>query len=80
MGAVRPRVFRKHGKQRYGKGFSREELKKAGLCMKDGLRFKISVDAKRKTAHEENVEAVKTLLQDKKAAAKPERAKRKSKS
>jgi ribosomal protein L13E len=80
MAAVKPRVFKKHGKQRYGKGFSREELKKAGLNVRDGLRFKIPVDAKRKTAHEENVQTVKTLLQEKKAAAKPRRAKRKSKS
>jgi ribosomal protein L13E len=80
MATIKPKVFKKHGKQRYGKGFSREELKKTGLSVKDALKLKIPVDSKRKTTHEINVEAVNTLLQDKKPAAKHTRTKRKSKS
>jgi len=74
---VRPIVRKKSGKQRQGRGFSRGELKKAGTNMKDALRLKISVDSRRKTVLEENVEAVKTLLANRKAHSKP---KRKSKS
>jgi len=80
MAAIKPKVFKKRGKQRCGKGFSREELKKAGLSEKDALKLKIPVDPKRKTAHEGNVEAVNAFLQDKKTAAKPTRTKKKSKS
>jgi large subunit ribosomal protein L13e len=71
MITAKPKVFRKAGKQRYGKGFSREELKKAGLSLKEALRFGIPVDSRRKSAHEENVEVVKAFLESKKTAPKP---------
>ena len=74
---VKPRVFKKGGKARCGKGFSGEELKKAGLSFKDALRLGIPIDSKRRTAHEENVEAIETFLESTKAKAK---RKRKSKS
>jgi len=77
MMAFKPKVFKKGGRQRCGKGFSREELKKAGLSLKEALKFGIPVDSRRRTIHEENVEVVKTFLQSRKA--KPKR-KRKSKS
>jgi len=67
MITVKSKVFRKAGKQRYGKGFSREELKRVGLSLKEALKFGIPVDSRRKTAHEENVKAVKTFLESKKA-------------
>jgi ribosomal protein L13E len=67
MVTAQPKVFRKAGRQHYGKGFSREELKRAGLNLKDALRLGIPVDSRRKTAHEENVKAVKTFLESKKA-------------
>lgn len=72
-----PKVFKQKGKQRHGKGFSRGELRKAGLSLKDALRLGFPVDPRRRTAHEENVEAIKTLLESKKAKPK---LKRKSKS
>jgi large subunit ribosomal protein L13e len=75
--ATKPKVFKKGGKQRYGKGFSRAELKKAGLSLKEALKLSIPVDSRRRTAHEENVEFVKTFLESKKVESKP---KRKSKS
>jgi large subunit ribosomal protein L13e len=77
MITAKPRVFKKGGKQRYGKGFSREELKKAGLSFKEALKLSIPIDPKRRTTHEENVEAIKTLLENKKAETKH---KKKSKS
>lgn len=76
MMATKPMVFRKGGKQRRGKGFSRGELKKAGLSLKEALKFGIPIDSRRKTAHEDNVQIVKTLLEEKKG----KKPKRKSKS
>ena len=70
MMTVKPRVFKKGGKQRWGKGFSGEELKKAGISFKEALRLGVPVDFKRRTAHEENVEAIKTFLESAKAKGK----------
>jgi ribosomal protein L13E len=70
MMTAKPKVFKKGGKERCGKGFSGEELKKAGLSFKEALRMGIPVDSKRKTAHEENVEAIKTFLESAKAKSK----------
>ncbi|MGB9676392.1 MAG: ribosomal protein L13e [Candidatus Bathyarchaeales archaeon] len=63
MMALKPKVFKKDGKQRLGKGFSREELKKAGISLKDALKLGIPIDARRRTAHQENVEAIKGFLE-----------------
>jgi large subunit ribosomal protein L13e len=63
MITLKPKVFKKGGKQRYGKGFSREELKKAGLSLKEALKLGIPVDFRRRTIHNENVEAVKTFVE-----------------
>ena len=70
MVAIKPKVIKKGGKQRYGKGFSREELKRAGLSLKEALRIGIPVDSRRKTAHEENLEIIKNFLESKKAKSK----------
>jgi len=77
MIAAKPKVFKKGGKQRHGKGFSRQELKRAGLSLKEALRFGIPLDSRRRTTYEENVEVVKNFLESKKAASK---SKAKSKS
>lgn len=63
MMALKPKVFKKDGKQRLGKGFSREELKKAGINLKDALKLGIPMDSRRRTAHQENVEAIKGFLE-----------------
>jgi len=80
MSVKKPRVFKQTGKQRYGRGFSRSELKEAGFNVKDALRFGVPVDTRRKTAHEENIKTVQAFLQEKKAASKPKKPKGKSKS
>jgi len=77
MMTAKPKVFKKGGKERYGKGFSVEELKRSGISFKEALRLGVPVDSKRRTAHEENVEAIKTFLESAKAKSK---RKRKSKS
>jgi len=59
------------GKQRFGRGFSRDELKEAGSNAKEAHRLGLLVDLRRKTKHEENVEALKTFLKEKRPASKP---------
>jgi len=76
---ITAKIVKNDGKQRVGRGFSREELKKAGTNLKDALKLGIPTDHKRRTAHDENVEALRIFLQAKKAASKP-KSKGKSKS
>jgi large subunit ribosomal protein L13e len=68
---MRPVILKPNGKQRSGRGFSPEELKKAGLNHVEAARLGIPVDFRRKTAHDENVEAVKAHAEKKKAEIKP---------
>lgn len=63
---IRPLVFKKGGKQRHGRGFSRGELKQAGLSLKEALKLKIPIDKRRKTLYKENISAIKELLESKK--------------
>jgi large subunit ribosomal protein L13e len=77
MTGVRPKVNSPRAKQRSGRGFSREELKKAGTNLTEALKLAIPVDSRRRTLHEENVEAVKNLLKSRKP---PPKAKPKGKS
>lgn len=74
MQTLKPKVFKKFGKKRLGKGFSREELKRAGLSVKEALKLKIPIDTRRKTTHEENVKLIKDFLKNlKKSSIKGER-------
>ncbi len=70
MMATKPIVFRKGGKQREGRGFSRNELREAGTNPREAIKLRIPIDMKRKTNHAENVETLRTLLETKKAAVK----------
>lgn len=72
MRRIKPKILKPNGKQRSGRGFSREELKKAGLNPTEAARLGIPADLRRKTAHDENVEAVKAYVEKKKAEAKSE--------
>ena len=80
MTATRPKVLKNDGKQRFGRGFSREELKKAESNLKEALKLGLPLDTKRKTAHEENIAAVKAFLKEKRSASKPKKPRRKPKS
>jgi ribosomal protein L13E len=73
MVTIEPTVFGTGEKQRCGRGFSREEIEKAGSTPQQALKHGVRVDFKRKTAHDENVEALKAFLTAKKAKAKPKR-------
>ncbi len=79
MTTAKPKIFKARKKQRLGRGFSRDELKKAGTNMKEALKLGLPLDARRKTAHDDNVEIVKVVLQKKKAEQKPKKLQKKSK-
>jgi ribosomal protein L13E len=76
----RPKVLRSDGKRTQGKGFSREELKRAGLSLTQAVKYHIPVDPRRRTTHEENVVALKPVIEEEKAAAKARAKKPKGKS
>lgn len=79
MTTIKPTVFKRDGKQRCGRGFSRQELKKAGSNFREALRLSIPVDSRRKTAHKRNVSTIKRFLKSKKKTSKHKKT-RKSKS
>lgn len=76
MTSIKPIIFKKGGKKRCGKGFSREELKKARLSLREALKLSIPIDSRRKTFHEENVNTIKRFLKSKKKASKPKKKKK----
>jgi large subunit ribosomal protein L13e len=49
------------GKKRKGRGFSLEELKLAGISIKEAKKLKIYIDKRRKSVYEENVKFLKKL-------------------
>lgn len=55
-------VFRKDGKPRKGRGFSKGELAKVALDHAKAWRLGIPVDLRRTTLHEENIEKLKEYL------------------
>ena len=80
MTITRSKVFKNDGKQRFGRGFSRGELKKVRSSLKEAVKLGLPVDDKRKTVHDENVEAAKAFLQERRPASKPKKPRRKAKS
>lgn len=50
--------------KRIGRGFSLGELEKVGLSVEKARKLGIYVDKKRKSVHEENVEALKKFLEE----------------
>lgn len=48
---------------RKGRGFSLGELKEAGLSVKEARKLGLYVDERRRSVHEENVEALRRLLE-----------------
>lgn len=63
-------VRKKSGKKRKGRGFSREELKKAGISVKQALHVGLPVDVRRRTVHGENVKLIKQQLKKRVSKAK----------
>jgi ribosomal protein L13E len=75
MHHIKPVITKQDGKQRVGKGFSPEELGKAGLNPAEAKRLEVPVDKRRATAHDWNVEVLKAYVQKEKAKAKPKKPK-----
>ena len=71
MHHIKPKILKPDGKQRSGRGFSREELKKAGLTEAEAKKLEIPVDKRRQTAHDQNGEAIKAYTEKKKAKTNP---------
>jgi ribosomal protein L13E len=71
MHHVKAVVLKTNGKQRSGKGFSSEEIKKAGLNPVDARKMGLPVDLRRNTVHEENIKVAKAYAEKSKAKAKP---------
>lgn len=53
-------VVKRSMKTRKGKGFSKAELRDAGLSVNDALKHRLPIDPRRSTKHEENVKTLKT--------------------
>ena len=70
MHSVRPMILKPDEKQRRGRGFSTEELKKAGLTFAEARRMGLPADFRRRTVHDENIEIVKAYAEKKRAEAK----------
>jgi ribosomal protein L13E len=71
MHHIKPVIRNSEGKPRSGRGFSTEELQKAGLNPAEAKRLEIPIDRRRKTVYDQNVEALKVYAETKKAEAKP---------
>jgi predicted flap endonuclease-1-like 5' DNA nuclease len=56
-------VVKRGMKTRKGKGFSKAELKDAGLSVNAALKQGIPIDSRRSTKHEENVKMLKTYIE-----------------
>ena len=54
-----------------GRGFSREELKKAGINLQEARAIELPIDMRRRTSHDGNVEAIRTFAAQEKAKPKP---------
>jgi large subunit ribosomal protein L13e len=60
MHHIKPTVKRTTGKMKSGKGFSPEELVQAGITRTQAKSLGLPVDNRRRTAHEDNIKAIKS--------------------
>ncbi len=74
MHHIKPSILKPNGKQKPGRGFSPNELAKAGVNRLQARQMGLPVDYRRRTAHEDNIASLKshakTAVQAKPAAAK----------
>jgi len=63
--SVHATVAKKFGKARKARGFSRGELREAGLDFAQALRLRLPIDMRRKTRRAENVKVLKRFLRRK---------------
>lgn len=55
-------VWKKDGKTRRGRGFSRGELKEAGISLRQAVLIELPVDSRRRTVNAANAKLIKRLL------------------
>jgi len=67
MHHVKPLITKQNGKQKQGKGFSPNELKAAGISKQQARQAGLPVDMRRKSSHDENVDAIKAHTKKPKA-------------
>ncbi len=63
MHHIKPTIVNQKGKQKAGKGFSPDELKAAGISKQQAQQAGLPVDMRRKSSHDQNVEAIKAHTQ-----------------
>jgi ribosomal protein L13E len=80
MPSIKPKIFKEPDKQRFGKGFSKEELTKAGTSLREATRMKIPVDPRRRTAHEMNIQTAKAFIEARRSESRLKRKTKKKKS
>jgi ribosomal protein L13E len=61
MHHIKPSILKSDGKQRSGRGFSPEELRRIG----------VPADLRRRTVHDENVKVLKAYAEKKRVEVKP---------
>jgi ribosomal protein L13E len=71
MRHIKPQILKPDERKRVGRAFSREELKKAGVNLQEARRIELPIDFRRRTAHDENVEAIKAYAAKERAKPKP---------
>ncbi len=64
--SMQPEIVHK-GKARKGRGYSLEELKNAKMDIRVAKRMKLPVDRRRKTAYEENITQLTTMMEKEKS-------------
>jgi ribosomal protein L13E len=69
MHHIKPTIQKPNGKTKNGKGFSPDELAKAGVSPFQAKQLGLPVDFRRRTAHESNIEALKAHTTAKKPEA-----------
>jgi large subunit ribosomal protein L13e len=70
MHHIKPHILKPDERKRIGRGFSREELKKAGISLAVARAIELPIDMRRRTAHDDNVEAIKAYAAKEKAERK----------
>jgi large subunit ribosomal protein L13e len=65
MHHLKATITKQNKKQRIGQGFSSNELKEAGVNRHQAKQIGIRIDLKRKSTHQENIEAIKAHIKQK---------------
>jgi ribosomal protein L13E len=78
MHHIKPVILKPNGKQKPGRGFSPDELAKAGVNRLQARQMGLPVDYRRRTAHDDNIASLKAHAEKAKVEsdAKPKVAKK----